>query len=739
MRKLNPLKILARNDKWFLGGGQRLLWAPPFPENLDFPGFWDKAQYYNFGIEPVFTWTILDGEEIPLKVSRRRWDPSKLECELTVADNRTRPKGLSFHETRCCLPNDVLASVVSIRNSSTVRRKLDLVAWTCQKNLASGGGGIESAGTEGQTIHFRKKCERPNRFEFDCAMSLGRKADSVSIQASTGAAIQPRWKYTPFAEKFKGGKLPDERNFRAHEEGLTFMAIHIRIDLARGVTEKIPIFFTAAPSRAEALGNLRSAGGLPDPVKLSEENWTDYFADVPYFECSEEVFTRYYWYRWYGLKLSSVLAGEGNYMHPFVCEGINEFRAPISYSAPCHILETRWMHSPERAEGVFLTFSDNQRSDGLFPGYIDISGDRADMFYHAHWGFALENLLTSHPSGDFMVKAFESLKKYAGGMERERGGPPAGLYDIVNQCETGQEYSPRYLAVDPNADRSDWGKIFRLKGVDVTVYMYSIMQALAGFAEELGEDSAEWREKAEEIKGAVLSSMWDSSAEMFFDVDPSTGQRTGVKAVTCFYPYMTDIVSAEHLPGLKRHLFNPKEFWTPFPVPSLSADNEYFSENSEWKGKRVNCAWNGRVWPMTCSHIAEALATCAIRFADRDLENRTVEFLQKLFTMVCAQATGPNSFEHYNPMSGEASFYRGIDDYQHSWMVDLLLKYVAGIRPHASGFEFRPLPFKLKEIVVDDLVIQGKRVRLRAGKGRFRLWVNGRLKAECKHGDVLHA
>jgi hypothetical protein len=62
MKKLNILKYLERNDKWYLGGGNRLIWTPPFPAWLDYPGFWDKALYYIYEIEPVFTWTILDEE-----------------------------------------------------------------------------------------------------------------------------------------------------------------------------------------------------------------------------------------------------------------------------------------------------------------------------------------------------------------------------------------------------------------------------------------------------------------------------------------------------------------------------------------------------------------------------------------------------------------------------------------------------------------------------------------------------
>src|SRR5437867_12756220 len=86
MNNPNPLKLLSRRDKWYLGGGNRLIWAPPFPIWLDYPGFWDKAGYYNLDLEPLFTWTVLDesGREIPLGAVERNWNPSRLTSRFVV-------------------------------------------------------------------------------------------------------------------------------------------------------------------------------------------------------------------------------------------------------------------------------------------------------------------------------------------------------------------------------------------------------------------------------------------------------------------------------------------------------------------------------------------------------------------------------------------------------------------------------------------------------------------------------
>lgn len=738
VKRISPLRLLAREDKWYLGGGNRLLWAPPFPVWLEYPGFWDGAQYYNLDLSPVFTWTLLeeDGTEITLRQHRRTWDPAKLTSEFR--DRSAKGPGLRVTERKCLLPGDVLASNIRIENLSRTRRTLHLVAWTIQEHApAERRSWISDAAYRSGAISFAKHVRSESRPEFShrCALGMSAKVSSHAIQLSEGTAVQPHWRFTPFVAKFRYGSLPNRTQLTGvTDAGLVYMAIHAAIDIAPHGSRDESIFFAAAPSRAEASTRLRQAKAQGDPVCVSESSWNDFFSSVPSFTSSDEFFTRYYWYRWYGLRLLTSNGGEGNYAHPSVSEGIGYFRAPISYSAVCHVLENRWMHDPALARGSLRTFVANQREDGAYRGYIDPDYYRRDAlgepFYHANWGKAVLALHAHHPDAAFLASVYPSLCAYARYFDRERDAESSGLYDIDNHYETGQEYMHRYLAVDENADRDNWGEVFRLKGVDASVYIYELKRALASVAELLGEaEAAEWSRGAERTKAAVLAAMWDPEAEMFFDVDPRTGKRTGVKAATCFYPYMTGIVDARHTAGLRSHLLNAKEFWTPRPVPSSSLDDPYFSSEAEWKGKRMNCPWNGRVWPMTNSHIAEALAETARRTGDAGLRREAGEFIVKFVRMLFqgGDASLPNSFEHYHPFSGEPSRYRGVDDYQHSWVNDLILRHVAGIRVEASSIELSPLPCGVRTLNLDELIVAGKRIRVRKSGALWSLWVEGRL------------
>lgn len=406
----------------------------------------------------------------------------------------------------------------------------------------------------------------------------------------------------------------------------------------------------------------------------------------PVLHLSDRYIENFYKYRWENIKELSFKPNGKIYQYAGVYEGYGYFQKHISYSAAAHMRELRWLSDPSLARGSILNFIANQKNDGSFPGHLGPETIDEESFYHADWGAAVLELHKIHPNIKFLKQIYLPLIDYAQYFERERDREKCFLYDVWNHYETGQEFSSRYTAIDPLADRNNWGKIFRLKGVDATTYIYNLWTALAEIAGILGKNSESviWAQKAQKTKKAVLQIMWDKKNEMFFDVNPQNMQRTSVKSLTCFYPYMTDIVSRKHLAGLRKHLLNPKEFWTAYPFPTLSLDDPNFSADGIWRGKKEACPWNGRVWPMANSHMAEVMARCAIRFQDKEFRQKFEEFFNRWIKMMFFEGDPekPNSFEHYHPFDGSPSTkengFSGINDYLHSWINDLIIKYAAG-------------------------------------------------------------
>lgn len=721
------LKYLERTDKWYLGGGSELIWAPPFPLHLDKPGFWDKANLYNCSIEPVFTYALLDEgfHEIELRSLGRTWNPA-------VLSQRFASDGFDVREDKAVLHSGVLACKVTIANLSDRDRSINLVAWSAQESTPEGDRTVTQASPldKGLSFALQARLGRRGVNRFHAGVSLGmdgfgRDGGSLSraVLSSERTANLPEWRLTPFYERMnRFGRLPDEiRLDGVGGAALYYMGVHSRMQVRAG--EKASVFIAAAicPGVEEAAEALHAVlDGPDDPIALSEADWKRYFDGLPRLTISDPYIQKYYWYRWYGLRLMTIRGARHNYPYPAVCEGIDYFHVPISYSAQCHMRETRWMRDPALAHGCLLNFGEHQSEEGCFRGHL-FPAEMAPttFFYHADWGTAALDVESLHPDREFMKNSHSILTRYVRYLDKERDREGAGLYDVVNHYETGQEFSSRYVSVCQDADRDggSTGQQFRLKGVDVTVYVYCIKKALSQMALMLGDGtrSEQWEKESLRIKNAVLDLMWDPQDEMFYDVDPATMSRTKVAAATCFYPYFTDIVSEEHLRGLKRNLLDPNKFWTPFPVPSLSLEDSLSSEFAEWKGKRHNCPWNGRVWPMTNSHVAEALALSAQRLGDTELQAAAVSFIERFIKMMFfdGDPNRPNCFEHYNPFSGQECYYRGIDDYQHSWVADLILKYVVGLRPAADGsLWFAPLPFGVDHFELDNLEFRGHSIEV---------------------------
>ncbi|MYB99707.1 MAG: hypothetical protein F4X60_14290, partial [Gemmatimonadetes bacterium] len=479
--------------------------------------------------------------------------------------------------------------------------------------------------------------------------------------------------------------------------------------------------------------------------------WPSFFASFPSFTSNDPHLDRYFDYRIHGLGLNRIEGPWGNIRHPCIAEGPEYFHVPITYSAQCHMMEMRWCAGGREAWGSLLNFLDNQKDDGslhgrLYPNHLE----RTD-FYHANWGDALLAVHAMHPDPAALARCYEGLSRYAQWLNRSRDPEGSGMFTVVNHFETGQEYMSRYMAVDPEADVRGWQPRLRLKGIDVTVYAHQLFRALAVVSSSLGRtgDEAEWQALATRSGNAINDHMWSPEARLFTDVDGRTlgrgriagvtgaaGEamgdgarsftRTDVKAAVGFYPMLTDLVDDARLDAMMDHLEDPRTFGTPFPLPSSSVDDPRFSAEGIWRGKRRNCPWNGRVWPMTTSHVIEGLLRCRRRGNERAgalAADMLVRFVKMMFTD--GDPGRPNCFEHYNPYTGRACHFRGIDDYQHSWVLDLLARGIAGLHIDEEGVEVWPLPHELPRVTLGPVRTRGRAVAVEVDGGRVSVEVDG--------------
>jgi len=104
------------------------------------------------------------------------------------------------------------------------------------------------------------------------------------------------------------------------------------------------------------------------------------------------------------------------------------------------------------------------------------------------------------------------------------------------------------------------------------------------------QEAEAFQEIADHFSSLIKNHCWDEASGFYYDRDSETGTlRTFVKHVGGFLPMLAGIPTQDQAKRLVQHLMNPNEFWTPYPVPSISMDAPDFSPSGYWSGRSWPC------------------------------------------------------------------------------------------------------------------------------------------------------
>jgi putative isomerase len=208
---------------------------------------------------------------------------------------------------------------------------------------------------------------------------------------------------------------------------------------------------------------------------------------------------------------------------------------------------------------------------------------------------------------------------------------PDGLFRWFNGVESG---------VDNNPAVSDHPAAIT-EGVDLQCYIDREYQAMAVIAAKLGKtgDAAGYRHKAKDLAQLVQKKMWSSADHVFFNIDSRTGQFVRVKEWTDFVPLWADIATPDQArQTIARHLLDSKEFWSPYGVRTLAADEPLYDPKSGY--------WRGPVWVISNYLLMHGLINYGYRKHARTLAEETSNLLVRDL-----EKTGGMN-ECYNPENG---------------------------------------------------------------------------------------
>ena len=270
---------------------------------------------------------------------------------------------------------------------------------------------------------------------------------------------------------------------------------------------------------------------------------------------------------------------------------------------------------PESAQGSQRVYIEQQREDGLiayrhgprglqdYPHFSkelnrQMSTTSAPFFSWINW-----EIYKVSKDKSFLNDAYKSGVRYMNWLIANRDLNKDGLYEwgpygIIENVRDWynavfQVSKERHLDVDKE-DISD-----ELDCVDLTLMMINEMRSLSSIAGELGlaDESAQWKNKAEITSKLVNEKMWDDSSGFYYSINKKDHSFRYLTRdlrrmeIIGLLPLWSQTATKERADQLIKHLTDPAKFWRKFGVPTLAADDPYYTPYVDYC-----CKWNGPVW-----------------------------------------------------------------------------------------------------------------------------------------------
>ena len=239
---------------------------------------------------------------------------------------------------------------------------------------------------------------------------------------------------------------------------------------------------------------------------------------------------------------------------------------------------------PDVARASHMTFFELQRADGQLPANNKV----------AETGFGQIQMVVpiaatawelARATGDedLLQAAYTACSAWDAWLLRHRNTRGTGLTEGFCTYDTGHDNSPRWAGIPPqcpNKDAKYFPSGYALPRLcpDLSATTYGARRALAEMATALGKtaEADRWNAQAEVIRRAILKTLYAAGDAAFYDLD-ANGQFIRVRSDILSRMCGEHVVDQAMFDDLwTRQLHNPKAFWTPYPLPSIAADDPAF-------------------------------------------------------------------------------------------------------------------------------------------------------------------
>jgi glycogen debranching enzyme len=168
--------------------------------------------------------------------------------------------------------------------------------------------------------------------------------------------------------------------------------------------------------------------------------------------------------------------------------------------------------------------------------------------------------------------------------------------------------------------------VFNWEDVMVNCIYADGLQLLGGLCREAGypgAEAAEFERRGRHVLAALEEKCWDERTGVFWDLYGYEEQRAHTLTFTSLFPLILDSLDRHMVWRLiEEHLLNEREFWLPYPVPSVAASEPSFDPEC-----RTHTIWRGPTWMNSNYYLYWGLRAHGYRDVATELAKRTVQMV----------------------------------------------------------------------------------------------------------------
>lgn len=382
-----------------------------------------------------------------------------------------------------------------------------------------------------------------------------------------------------------------------------------------------------------------------------------------------------------GNRQRGVSAWDGR-RYDFVCPSPTTYPFQWFWDSAFHAIALLHV-DPELAKQEIRCLMQGARPDGFIPHMVlweksahesairDYSITLADPFYTATIqppvvARAVLRIYEVTGDAEFVREVLPPIRRFFRWLKAYRDPDDDSLIAIIQPDESGLDASPKYdrlMQIASGAPeetlqqlrqgmrrlfetyaphRADPARIaaldtFTWEDVMVNAIYADGLRCLAKLT-DLPRESDEFNARADRARSALEVKCWDETAGAFWDLAGWNEEPARTLTFSSLFPLILDDLDPRKAKRLiDEHLLNEREFWLPYPIPSVAASEPSFDPH--W---RTNTTWRGPTWVNVNWYIYHGLRAHGRADVASELAERT-------FAMVAKSGVR----EFYDPLTGE--------------------------------------------------------------------------------------